>query len=93
MPTDVLFHPPADIPEAAACIANGKVSHPAPQNRGNRLEHPLNGLRTMAAENRFEFAEQRLALLQLRRIVHEFILKTGLSGEKREAWASPEASV
>ena len=24
---------------------------------------------------------------------HEFILKTGLSGEKREAWASPEASV
>ena len=27
------------------------------------------------------------------RIQHEFILKTGLSGEKREAWASPEASV
>ena len=26
-------------------------------------------------------------------IYHEFILKTGLSGEKREAWASPEASV
>ena len=26
-------------------------------------------------------------------IEHEFILKTGLSGEKREAWASPEASV
>ena len=25
--------------------------------------------------------------------IHEFILKTGLSGEKREAWASPEASV
>ena len=28
-----------------------------------------------------------------RPFVHEFILKTGLSGEKREAWASPEASV
>ena len=27
------------------------------------------------------------------RMDHEFILKTGLSGEKREAWASPEASV
>ena len=26
-------------------------------------------------------------------LLHEFILKTGLSGEKREAWASPEASV
>jgi hypothetical protein len=68
MTPHLLLHPGVDKPKALTGVPNRKVLHPAPQDRVDHLNHPLHGLGLKAAEEVFEFAQQRGPLAQLGRI-------------------------
>src|SRR5262249_1667820 len=68
MSSYLLLHPVFDKPEASTGLTNRKVLHPAAQDRVDQLDHPLHGLGLKAAEEVFEFAQQRGPLAKLRRI-------------------------
>src|ERR1039457_5311554 len=69
MSAHLLFHPVFDKAEASTGVTNGKVVHPAAQNRVDELYDPVYRPRNEASEDVFELAQQRGALLELGRIV------------------------
>ena len=69
MPPHHLLHPVLDVTKAPTGIANGKVVHPAAQNRVDKLNDPLDRLRVEASEDVLELAQQCGALLELGRII------------------------
>src|SRR5262245_28233858 len=62
MVPNLLFDPVANVGEASARVANGKVLHPAPQHRVDFRNHLADGPGPMAAENLLERTQQRRPL-------------------------------
>ena len=68
MPSDLLFHPIFDKTKASTGVTHRKVPNPAPQDRINQRNHPIDGLRLEATEYLLQLPYQCRALLQPRRI-------------------------
>ena len=65
---NLLLYPVSDIRETPARVADGKVLHPAPQDRIDLLDQLPHGLRAIASEDGLELAQQGRSLLASRRI-------------------------
>src|SRR5215813_1809942 len=68
MPSDLLFHPIFDKTKASTGVTHRKVPDPAPQDRINQRDHPIDGLRLEPTEYLLQLPYQCRALLQPRRI-------------------------
>ena len=53
-----------DKAKTSARISYRKIAHPAPQDRINELDHPVNGLGLIPAKNLLQLSHQCCALLQ-----------------------------
>src|SRR5262249_52357817 len=67
MVPNLLFHPVADIREAATRVTKRKVLHPAPQDGIDTCNHLCDRPRPMAPKDLFERLQQRRPLLAARR--------------------------
>jgi hypothetical protein len=67
MAPNLLLHPVLNEAEALAGVSNRKVIHPAAQYRIDQLDHPVDGLGSVAAEYLLELPQQCRSLLELRR--------------------------
>src|SRR6516225_6727814 len=69
MASDLQLHPAFDELKAATRVSDGKIVHPAPQDRIDEGHHRLHGLRSVSPKELAQLAEQRRTLLQLRRVL------------------------
>src|SRR5882762_11537558 len=65
----LLFHPVFNEAKALARVSDRKIANPTAQHRVDEFHHPIQRLRLKAPEDLLELAQQRRALLQLRRVL------------------------
>src|ERR1019366_4989902 len=65
----LLFYPVFNEAKAPARVSDRKVANPAAQHRVDEFPHQIQRLRLKAPEGLLELAQQRRALLQLRRVL------------------------
>src|SRR5262249_38135260 len=70
MAPDLLFHPVSNEGEALTGVTDREVIHPSTQHRVDLRDHPLHGLRSIAAEHTLELPQQCRSFLELRRVLH-----------------------